>query len=247
MTLKKYLYIAMLLTTGLVCGQDYKSRIYNSYLNSQMGIWKEVMEEMESAYTQCPDMDLLYDLLEAEYGYTGYCISMNERKEARRVHNKALDHLHLLLEHKLDNPRVYCLQGAFYGFGVFLEPTKAVKNKRRSVEANRRALKLGPQEPQAWMEAANIKYFTPAIFGGSKKGAVPLYEKAVRLYESSAGRTHQNWVYLNCLAGLGTAYEKTGQIHKAGEVYRKLLKLEPSFSWIKDDRYPQFLQKHSMN
>ncbi len=205
------------------------------------------MEEMESAFGNNPDMDLLYDLLEAEYGYTAYCISVKRRKEARMVHQRALDHLHILQEHELDNPRIYSLQGAFYGFGVFLKPLGVLKNKRRSEEANRRAIELGPSEPQAWMEKANMSFYTPAILGGSKERAVPLYEKAVLLYESSPDRIRKNWIYLNCLAGLGIAYEETGKIQHAGSVYRKLLKLEPSFSWVRDDLYPDFLEKHSLN
>ena len=110
-----------------------------------------------------------------------------------------------------------------------------------------KAIDLGPNEPQAWMGKANIDFYTPAILGGSKRRAVLLYEKAVRLYESSPERIQQNWVYLNCLAGLGIAYEKTGQIKGADAVYRKLLKLEPSFLWVRDDLYPQFQEKHSMN
>jgi len=109
------------------------------------------------------------------------------------------------------------------------------------------AIGLGPDEPQAWMEKANIAFYTPAILGGSKKRAVPLYEKAVRLFELTPERTRQNWIYLNCLAGLGIAYEKAGQIRDADVVYRKLLELEPSFSWVRDDLYPQFLENHSMN
>jgi tetratricopeptide (TPR) repeat protein len=71
-----------------------------------------------------------------------------------------------------------------------------------------------------------------------------MYEKAVKLFESSPGRIQENWVYMNCLAGLGIAYENTRNFSEAGSVYRKLLKLEPSFKWVKEDLYPQFRSKH---
>jgi len=245
--MRKFLYILLLLLSGLVRGQDYQSRIYHAYLQKQMGTWKEVMEEMESVYRENPDMELLYDLIEAEYGYTAYCISVKRRREAREVLDRAMDHINLFMELEVDNPKIHSLHGAFFGFRFFLEPFRALKNRKHSLEANQKAIDLGPNEPQAWMGKANIDYYTPAILGGSKKRAVPLYEKAVWLYESSPERIQQNWVYLNCLAGLGIAYEKTGQIQGAEAVYRKLLKLEPSFLWVRDDLYPQFLEKHSMN
>ena len=52
---------------------------------------------------------------------------------------------------------------------------------------------------------------------------------------------------MNCLAGLGRAYEETGQLMQAGGVYKKLLELEPTFSWIRDDVYPHYLEKLSRN
>ena len=232
---------------GLVLGQDYQSRIYSAYIQNDMNSWKMVMDEMEANYKTNQGTSLLYDLVEAEYGYVGYCISVKRKKEARILLEKAEDHLQLLLKVYKDDPRFLSLQGAFYGLRISLTPFKAPVYGKKSMEANQRALQLGPSEPQAWMEKANIEFYKPAVFGGSKREAVTLYKKAVRLYESDPRGTSQNWLYMNCLAGLGIAYEETGQIKNAGEVYRKLLNLEPSFSWIRDDLYPQYLQKHSAN
>jgi len=239
--------VYLLMGGEFASGQDYQSRIYNAYLLKNMDSWKEVMVEMESNYQITEDKDLLYDIIEVEYGYIAYCISVKRRKEAREVLERAVGYVNLILVNDEKNPRIFSLQGALYGFRVYLEPFRAIKNRNRSIEANQMAIGLGPDEPQAWMEKANIAFYTPAILGGSKKRAVPLYEKAVRLFELTPERTRQNWIYLNCLAGLGIAYEKAGQIRDADVVYRKLLELEPSFSWVRDDLYPQFLENHSMN
>ena len=119
--MRKFLYILLLLLSGLVRGQDYQSRIYHAYLQKQMGTWKEVMEEMESVYRENPDMELLYDLIEAEYGYTAYCISVKRRREAREVLDRAMDHINLFMELEVDNPRIHSLHGAFFGFRFFLD------------------------------------------------------------------------------------------------------------------------------
>lgn len=239
--------MATLIVAASVRAQDYQEQIYHAYLQGRMDTWKDVMDQMESEFRSTSNMNLLYELAEAQYGYIPFCISVKRKKEAKEVLEMAEKHIDILLKGDRDNPRIYSLTGAFFGFRISLEPMKALVNGRKSVEANKMAVKLGPDEPQAWMEKANIEFYKPAVFGGSKERAVPLYEKAVRLYEASPERTRQNWIYLNCLAGLGIAYEKSGQIQKAGKVYRKLLELEPSFVWIRDDLYPQFLDKHSMN
>jgi len=229
-----------------VSGQEYTSRIYQAYVTSRMDRWKAVMDEMERAYNSTGDRAMLYPLAEAEYGYIAYCISEDRKREARQLLEKAEKHVEMLLKADRYNPKAYGLRGAFYGFRVGLEPLKAPIYGRKSVEANEKAIELGPQEPQVWLEKANIEFYKPAIFGGSKKRAVPLYEKAVRLFEASPGRTKNSWIYLNSLAALATAYEETGETGEAGRVYRKLLQLEPSFIWIRDEVYPEFLEKHSL-
>ena len=237
----------LIMISGLVRANDPRTDIYQAYLASRMDLWKEAMEQIEKCYSNGRDSSLLYNLAEAQYGYIAFCISMDRKKEAGEVLEKAETNIDILADKDPLNPKVFCLMGALHGFRVRLEPMKALVYVRKSKNANDRAIVLGPEEPQAWMEKANIEFYTPRLLGGSVKDAVLLYKKAVRLFEASPERIHQNWLYLNCLAGLGLAYEKSGHISQAGATYRKLLNLEPSFAWVRDDLYPEFLEKHSMN
>ncbi len=236
--MKYILTISLLLSLTFMKAQDYRSAIYQAYLLEEMDKWKELMEQMEEEYSRNSDAGLLYDLLEAEYGYMGWLVSGKQKEEAEKVLENAEKHMALLEEQGLDNARVYSLKGAFYGFQIMLDPLKAPSLGKASMNANEKAMSLDPKEPQVWMEKANMDYYRPAIFGGSKKKAVPMYEKAVVLFESSPERISENWVYINCLAGLGIAYENTKKFSEAGKVYRKLLKLEPSYKWVKEDLYP---------
>lgn len=242
--MKKWILGFAVIVSVSLQAQDFQSQIYSAYLNGRMDTWKGIMETMTRKFRQTNDMDLLTMLTEVEYGYIGYCISVDRKKEAERTLVQAEEHIQVLLEYNNRNPRVHALQGAFYGYWLTLHPIKAPVYAKKSGSANEKAFQLDPNEPQVWLEKANIEYYKPAIFGGSKKEALPLYEKAVTLFEASPDRTRQNWIYLNCLAGLGIAYEKNGERMKAGEVYRKLLELEPSFSWVRDDLYPNYLKNH---
>lgn len=245
--MKYCLTLCLLLSLLSVSAQDYRSAIYHAYVHEEMENWKAIMEQMEQEFSQTSDPVLLYDLLEAEYGYTGWLVSVKRKKEAEELLKRAERHMALLSDLGLDNARMYSLKGAFYGFQIMLEPARAPKLGRLSMEANEKALKLDPEEPQVWLEKANMDYYRPVIFGGSKKKAVPSYEKAVVLFESSSERSRENWVYLNCLAGLGIAYEKTRKYSEAGSLYRKILELEPSFKWVKEELYPKFQKKHPGN
>jgi len=240
----RFISLMLLISTGAIA-QDYQALIYDAYLGGRMDLWKKAMEQMAGEVEATGDLSMLYDLTETQYGYIGYCLSVKQKKEAEEVLGLAERQAALLLEKQVNNPRVYSLMGEFYGFRIQLQPLRIPYFGKKSEEANSRALELDPGEPQAWMGRGNIAFYKPAIFGGSKNEAVHHYEKAVRLYEASPGRTRQNWVYLNCLAGLGIAYEETGQVENAGKVYEKLLRLEPSFKWIRDELYPRYLEKHS--
>jgi len=245
--MKNFFTLCFLLSLCVMHAQDYRSAIYQAYLHEQMDTWKTIMSQMEEEYIQSSDPALLFDLLEAEYGYMGWLVSGKQKKEAEELLMRAEKHMAQLVDLGLENARVYSLKGAFYGFQIMLDPLKAPSLGKASMNANEKAMGLDPEEPQVWLEKGNATYYRPPVFGGSKRKAVPMYETAVELFESSPGRTRENWVYMNCLAGLGIAYEKTRKFSEAGRVYRKILKLEPSFKWVKEELYPRFQEKHPGN
>jgi tetratricopeptide (TPR) repeat protein len=242
--MKYCLSLFFLLSMHALQAQDYQSAIYQAYLLEQMDEWKVLMNQMEQEFQRTSDSELLYQLLEAEYGYMGWLVSLKRKKEAEALYQSAERHMDLLRERGLEDARVFSLKGAFYGYQILLTPLKAPSLGNKSMDANDRAMELDPEEPQVWLEKANMDYYRPAVFGGSKKKAVPMYEKAVELFERSPERIRENWVYLNCLAGLAIAYENTRKISEAGRLYRKILEIEPSFNLVKEDLYPQFQEKH---
>ncbi|HDR67568.1 MAG TPA: hypothetical protein ENN61_00805 [Bacteroidaceae bacterium] len=236
--------IAILIGYLTVFAGDFRLEIYNAYISGDMDQWKLVMDKMEREWNSNKDSELLFDLTEAYYGYIAWCISVKKRDMAREFLVKAEKNIELLLASNPSWPDVYSIKGALYGLRVGLEPLKAPVYGKKSVENNNRAIELGPSGPRGWMERANIEFYKPAIFGGSKNRAVPLYEKAVRLFEANRELMKKNWIYLNCLAGLANAYAETGAIRQADQVYRRILIIEPGFKWIKEDVYPNFKTRY---
>jgi tetratricopeptide (TPR) repeat protein len=242
--MRKILIPFLLWTSFSLFAQDFGVEIYYAYISSDMDRWESIMERMESDWTERKDSELLYELTEAQYGFIGYCIAEKRKKEAKVYIEKAENNIKLLMVYNDSLSGVYSLHGAIFGLRISLEPFKAPAYGKRSEELNEYAIKLDPLDPQAWMEKANIEFYKPAMFGGSKTRAVPLYEKAVLLFESSPDVIQADWIYLNCITALANAYVETRQFRQADHLYKRILRMEPDFKWIKDDVYPAFKEKH---
>ena len=83
----------------------------------------------------------------------------------------------------------------------------------------------------------------PAAFGGSKKKALEYLLTAQKLIEKDASQLNENWNYLSLLAFIGQAQMEIKEYTLAKTTFDKILKLEPGFSWVKDELYPQLLNK----
>jgi len=242
--MRNLIIAGLLLLSQSLVSRDFRNEIYLAYITGDMAQWKTIMDRMETESERTGDPFLLYRTTEAQYGYIAYCISAGKKGAAKEYLQKAEKNIKKLLAYNEEWANVHALQGALYGFRVSLEPFKAPFYGKKSTESNERSLILSRDDPQGWMEKANIEYYKPAIFGGSKEQAVPYYEKAVGLYELEPALTDHNWMYLNCLAALANAYAGTGKYHEADRLYRRILKIEPAFKWIRDEVYPEFKLKH---
>jgi tetratricopeptide (TPR) repeat protein len=222
-----------------------RSEIYNAYISNRMDLWEQTMIRMERELKTTGGQAERYALTEAQYGYIAYCLSEGWKKEAAYWLKKAETNLGLLLDSDPENPRLFSMKGALYGYALLLEPVKAPFLGRRSANASDRALELGPAEPIVWMEKANMEFYKPALFGGSAGNAIPLYEKAIELFEERPEDLRENWLYLNSLTNLAQAYEKNGQPLESEKICRKLLKMEPSFHWIRHELCSRLREKQA--
>ena len=52
-----------------------------------------------------------------------------------------------------------------------------------------------------------------------------------------------DWNYLSLQTAIAQAYEETGKWGLAKLYYEKILKIEPDYSWVKNELYPAILKK----
>ena len=82
----------------------------------------------------------------------------------------------------------------------------------------------------------------PESFGGSKSAAIDNYLTAQKLMESKPEELKEDWNYLGLLVIIGKAYLETGNNAAAKSYFEKILKIEPGFTWVRDELYPQLLK-----
>ena len=236
--------IILLLLSSFSMGQDLNSGIYQAFISGDMDLWYGTMVKMETKWKKTGNINDLYDLTLAQYGYIAFSMAVKEKKRAASYVVMAERNTIQMINHDVNWARAHALMGAIYGFKVGQEPFKAPVYGRRSFDENEIAMKLDPGDPQVWMERGNIEHYKPSIFGGNKKDAIIYYKKAITLYEKEPETSERNWLYLNTLSGLASVYVKTGQANEANTTYLKILRIEPSFQWVRDEVYPAFKEKY---
>lgn len=221
---------------------SFQNLIYKAYIESRMSLWESTLAAMETEYRQHPGELLLYDILLAKYGLTGYYLGVNDNSAAREVLNSAQNYLAILESAGGWEAEAATFRAAFNGFRIGLRPWLGVRLGPQSQSLVNAAISQKPDYPHAWIEKGNIMYYAPAIFGGSKTKAIEYYQQALALMGEHLQNNHR-WLYLSTLVSLATAYEETGQTDLAIQMLEKALEAEPGFVWVKDELLPELKAK----
>ncbi len=221
-------------------------QLYQSFKSGDMDAWFKVMDGLQNQYNKSPNNQLLWVILQAQYGYIGYLIGIKETRQARQMLSEAEKNVEVLLSANPKNADAIALKGSFLAYHISLSPYKAPFLGPRSMGLIDEALQLQPNSIQAQIEKGNAAHYAPSMFGGNPSEAVKHYTKAISLFESNnGGNLPESWLYLNTLAQLAMAYEKAKQTENARSTYRRILFIAPDFKWVKDELYPQFLKRNS--
>ena len=240
------IYIVMriwLISLFLICtatisiGQNaYREPIYLAYVQGDMSRWEAIIRLMEERSDDFSDEERK-ELISYYYGYISFLLETDQKDKVQDYIIKGEKHLNLLLKSASNDVTVLAYKGAFIGFKIGSNMFRTLTLGKESISYINRAYKLDSQNVQAILDKGNLLYHMPGIFGGDKKEAVRLYEKAVLRMEKHQN-LKQNWLYLNVLTTIARHYEEEKQWQKAVLIYEKILQQEPEFSWVKDTLYP---------
>jgi len=232
-------FVSLLLTffSAVAMGQTtYREPIYLAFIQGDMSRWEAIIRLMEERSDDITDEERK-ELISYYYGYIGFLLGTDQKDKAEGYITKGEEHLNALLKSTPNDVTALAYKGSFIGFRIGTNKFKAITLGKESISYINRAYKLDSQNVQAILDKGNLLYHMPGIFGGDKKEAVRLYEKAVLRMEKHQN-LKQNWLYLNVLTTIARHYEEEKQWQKAVQIYKKILQQEPEFSWVKHALYP---------
>lgn len=228
----------------LVCTSakaSYKQEIYNAYINGNMTNWKKTLVEMEKQ-TDKSDAYIL-ELINYQYGYIGWCIGTKKTQEAKDWMKKMEGNLNLLEKKKYRLSSVFAYKSAMVGFNIGINKSQAPFIGPTSVSHAKKALELDANNPLGNIQLGNVKFYTPAVFGGSKTEAIEHFRTAQQHMERSKDGIVGDWNYLSLLTIIADSYYQTKEYDKALGYLDKALKIEPRFLWVKNELYPKYKNK----
>lgn len=233
-------FLLLLVSAPVLCN-DYRAEIYRAYVSDRMDIWKDVVDRMNSVPAKTDEFIL--ELVNYQYGYIGYCIGFDKKNEARKYLELAQENVNTLMKHNYMLPVLNAYNAAFYGFRIGLNVLSAPVNGVRSIEYAKKAVTLDPGNWLGYVQYGNIQFYMPRSFGGSKKEGITYYYKAREILEKDKDKLRGDWNYLSLLVVIGQSHAYIGEYGQAREVYENILRLEPGFTYVRDELYPQLLKK----
>lgn len=237
---KKYISIILLLCPIITSGNTFRDRIYKAYSSGDMALWKTTLDEMQD--NKNPNNSFALELLNYQYGYMGWLLSNGKRGEAKQLLKQAHVIIMKLELSSFNFSMLYAYKAAFVGFEIAINPYKAPFIGSNSIRYVEKALSVDPHNFFAHLQKANILYHTPSFVGGSKQEALISLLKALELYES-VPQGANDWNLLNILGSLIVFYSEQKDYPNAKRYCEKALALEPNFAWVKNELYPQTLEK----
>jgi hypothetical protein len=235
----KIIVLFLLILAAPVEG-SYRSEIYSAYIKNDMLQWKRIIDRMSTGDTK--DKNYLLELINYQYGYIAWCIGNNKNEDALKYLVLAEKNVTLLPQDNQSQSLALAYRSAFYGYRMGLNRLLVTVLGLKSVNCAKQAIKLDSSNPFAYIQYANIDFYMPPVFGGSKKEALKNYLHAQGIMERDKKGLVENWNYLSLLSVIMQTYVYLHDYESSKLYYEKIVAIEPGLSSIKNDLYPEMIK-----
>lgn len=241
---KKYRLMILLfsLSTIAFAQSSNEDKIYEAFISGEMSGWKATLDQMENKNSST--VSYLTELINYQYGYIGWCLGNENKKEAKKYLDLMEENLETLKKYEEATVIYNAYMAASFGFKIGLSSWRAAFLGPKSVNYAENALEIDDMNFQANVEMGNIWYHMPAMFGGSIEKALSYYNKAIEIYENSEDKLSYNkWLYLNTIATSGKLEFENKKYEQALQLYKKALNIEPRFKWVINELLPELKEE----
>ena len=240
-TKHRVIILLLLIMIGSELNASFKSEIYRAYVTSKMDLWKSVIDRMNDI----PDKsnELILELVNYQYGYIGYCLGFDKKTEAKKYLELARKNIDILKKHNYRLSMLYAYNAAFCGFKMGINILSVPHNGFRSYEYVKKALELDSENYLGYVQYGNIEFYMPKTFGGSKQEGLGYYIRAKEILEKNKDGLKDDWNYMAVLLVIGQSYTYLDDFISAKAVYDYILRLEPNFTYVRDELYPELMKK----
>ncbi len=238
----KYRLLFLLILLSLAdIKASYRSEVYQAYINNNMELWKNVINRMNSLEDK--SNDLIFELVNYQYGYIGYCLRFNKKDEAEEYLDLMQKNIDLLEKNNFRLSTIYAYKSAICGFRMEYNILSIPFNGIKSIRYAKLALELDSNNYMAYIQNGNVQVHMPLSAGGSKTVGIRYYIKAREILEKYSGDTLENWNYINLLTDIAQTYCLLNELSRAKDIYEYILNVEPEFKYVRDDLYPDLLKQ----
>lgn len=215
--------------------------LYKCFLDDNKDLWKEYITSAN--WQQCSNKER-QRLLNYEYGYIAYAISVKDADSKKLLNNFNL-HLEEMAGKMAESTRLTYLSAAS-SYALSLNKWTAARNAPRTFSYADQALEADPHNPIALTLRGSIYFYCPKTFGGNKQLALDYMQQAEERFRQR-GDTVNNWNYRSAQMIVAQCLEKTGRKDAAIAKCRSILREEPNFTFIRDCYLPELLGQKPRN
>lgn len=214
-------------------------RMYSFFLADDLMKWGPEI----TGYSQMKNLTLddKLELCNYLYGFLSVAVEKEGKEVVERWFSLWIQYLSELEKAGTALSTTLVYRSALAAYKTMLYPGKAVTYAVQSMKLVDQALEADAENPLAVGLKGNMKFYTPAIIGGSKREAVEYYSRAVAILEHECLPVYR-WNYTALQLCLVEGYEKTNQLDKAIALARKCLAANPDYVVMRDTVLPRLLK-----
>lgn len=243
MAVRMLIVVCFVFISVLVGASEYNCKFYALYIKGEMVQWVTLLDKAKSDYQQNKSVDLLEDIVRAQYGLVAYYIGANNDAKAMTEIDAADVYLDTLLKEYQNEGWIYALSASFDGFRLIVNPYRFFLRGPSILSAINKSSELSPKDFDVLFLKANQTFYLPSFIGGDQKKGLVMYENLyVKLKKKDIAK-EKDWFSLMYLTSYGIACTYAHQYEKAVEVYQLILEKEPDYNWVRKELLPEAQNK----